>query len=149
MKLIPTYLADIPSHPSIAFPLRLQQGLLQKTEEGETYLTLLSIMARTPRGSWAGHRLFGFQEFFPEVSKEGLSVEARERMAAATVEEINSVLLDLSLTRYRVDSLVFDSMQTDMQQPDQARWAGRIMESQGVTLMLRETGADRATGYAL
>jgi hypothetical protein len=106
-------------------------------------------MARTPRGSWAGHRSFGFQEFFPEVSKENLTEESRTRMAAAMVEEINSVLLDLGLTRYRVDSLVLDSLQKDMQQSDQARWAGSTIESQGVTLMLRETGADRATGYAL
>ena len=147
--MIPTYLADNPSRPSIAFPLRLQQGLLQKTEERETYLMLLGIMARTPRGSWAGHRSFGFQEFFPEVSKENLTEESRTRMAAAMVEEINSVLLDLGLTRYRVDSLVLDSLQKDMQQSDQARWAGRTIESRGVTLMLRETGADRATGYAL
>jgi hypothetical protein len=148
MKLIPTYLADNLSSPSIAFPLRLQQGLLQKTDERETYLMLLGIMARTPRGSWPGHPLFGFQEFFLEIARESLSEESRTRMAAATAEEINSVFADLGLTRYRVDSFVLDPLEKDTQ-PHRAQWAGRAMGGRGATLMLRETGSDRATGYAL
>lgn len=147
--MIPTYRADNLSSPSIAFPLRLQQGLLQKTDERETYLMLVGIMARTPRGSWAGHPLFGFQEFFPEIAREGLSEESRERMAAATAEQINSVLLELGLTRYRVDSLVLDPLQKDTQQPDGARWTARATERRGVTLMLREHSSDRTVGYAL
>ncbi|RZU40310.1 hypothetical protein [Edaphobacter modestus] len=147
--MIPTYRADNLSSPSIAFPLRLQQGLLQKTDERETYLMLVGIMARTPRGSWAGHPLFGFQEFFPEIAREGLSEESRERMAAATAEQINSVLLELGLTRYRVDSLVLDPLQKSMQQSDDARWTTRATEGRGVTLLLREHSSDRTVGYAL
>src|SRR5258708_40211292 len=108
---------------------------------------LLGIMARTPRGSWAGHPLFGFQAFFPEITREGLSEESRKRMQVVTVEEINSVLLDLGLTRYRVDSLVLDPPQKDMQQTERTRWAGRAIEGQGATLMLRENGSDHAVGY--
>jgi hypothetical protein len=147
--LIPTYRADNLSSPSIAFPLRLQQGLLQKTDERETYQMLVGIMARTPRGSWAGHPLFGFQEFFPEIAGEGLSEELRTRMAAATAEQINSVLLELGLTRYRVDSLVLDPLRKDTQQSDSARRTARATEGRGVTLLLREHGSDRTVGYAL
>jgi hypothetical protein len=122
--------------------------LLQKTDERETYLMLLGIMARTPSGSWAGHSLFGFQEFFPEIAREGLSEESRARMAAATAEQINSVLLDLGLTRYRVDSLSLDPLQKNTPSSD-ARWTARATEGRGVTLMLRESGSDHPVGYAL
>jgi len=146
MALVPTYLAENLSNSSIAFPLRLQQGLLQKTDEREAYLMLLGIMARTPRGSWAGHPLFGFQEFFSGIIKEGLSQELRTRMAETTAGEINTVLSDLGLTRYRVDSLVLEPLEKNMQ----GAWrVEQTTEGRGVTLMLRETGSDRATGYAL
>jgi hypothetical protein len=131
------------SNPSVAFPLRLQQGLLQKTDEREAYLTLLAIMARTPRGSWSGHPSFGFQEFFPEITKEGLNAEARCRIANKTAQEINSVLFDLGLTRYFVDSLVLEPLQR------QGSWAAGATEQHGVTLMLRENGSERASGYLL
>lgn len=147
--MIPTYGADNTSSPSIAFPLRLRQGLLQKTDERETYLMLLGIMARTPRGSWAGHPLFGFQEFFPEISREGLSEEMRTRMAAAAAEQINSVLLELGLLRYRVDSIVLDALHKDTQLIEGTRWTGRITEPRGVTLMLHEAGSDRTVGCSL
>ena len=146
MALVPTYLAENLSNSSIAFPLRLQQGLLQKTDEREAYLMLLGIMARTPRGSWAGHPLFGFQEFFSGIIKEGLSQELCTRMAETTAGEINTVLSDLGLTRYRVDSLVLEPLEKNMQ----GAWrVEQTTEGRGVTLMLRETGSDRATGYAL
>jgi hypothetical protein len=147
-KLIPTYLADNLSNPSISFPLRLQQGLLRKTDEREAYLILLGIMARTPQGSWDGHPLFGFQEFFPAITTEGLSEESRTHLTIVTVEEINSVLNDVGLTRYSVDSLVLDPPDKDAQS-SRAQWTGRAMDERGVTLMLRETGSHRAIGYAL
>ncbi len=147
--MIPTYVAESLSNPSIAFPLRLQQGLLQKTDEREAYLMLLGIMARTPQGSWAGHPLFGFREFFSEIVKEGLSPDSRTRMAEATAGQINSTLVDLGLTRYRVDSLVFEPLAKDTEGADRVRQAERMKEGHGVTLMLRESASDRATGYAL
>lgn len=144
-----TYLAENLSNPSVAFPLRLRQGLLQKTDERDAYLTLLGIMARTPRGSWPGHPSFGFQEFFSEVTKEGLSQELRTRITEAVAKEINAVLADLGLTRYRVDSLAVDPLEKDLPGGDGMRWTGHTMERRGVTLMLRESGSDRAAGYAL
>lgn len=147
--MIPTYLAEDLSNPSIAFPLRMRQGLLQKTDEREAYLMLLEIMARTPRGSWAGHPAFGFQEFFLEISRESLSQDARVRRAEIAADEINAVLVDLDLTRYCVDSLVLDPLQKDEPALDRARLMTRSMEGRGVTLMLRERGSDRAAGYAL
>jgi hypothetical protein len=149
MALIPTNLAENLSNPSIAFPLRLQQGLLKKTDEWEAYLTLLGIMARTPRGSWMGHPFFGFHEFFAEIAKEGLSQESRTRMAETTAGQMNATLIDLGLTRYRVDSLVFEPLEKTTQGAGDARWAGRMREGHGLTLMLRENGSDRATGYVL
>jgi hypothetical protein len=149
MTLIPTYIAENYSNTSIAFPLRMRQGLLQKTDEREAYLTLLGIMARTPRGSWAGHPTFGFQEFFSEATKEGLTLESRMRMATVTAEEINAVLIDLGLTRYRVNYLVFDPLPKDIQGLDRVRWVGHTIAERGVTLMLCESGSDRTAGYAL
>jgi hypothetical protein len=145
----PTYRAENLSSSSIAFPLRLQQGLLQKTDDQGAYLTLLEIMARTPRGSWHGHPLFGFHEFFAEVTKEGLSPESRIRIAEKAANEINTVLADLGLTRYRVDSLLPDALEPTMRDADRTRWTNHLTERRGVTLMLRENGSDRATGHTL
>jgi len=69
--MAPTVPQENLSPPPIAFPLRLDGGLLQKTNEREAYLLLLGIMARTPRGSWAGHSSFGFHEFFSEITRQG------------------------------------------------------------------------------
>lgn len=131
------------SNPSIAFPFRLQQGLLQKTSERESYLMLLEIMASTPQGSWAGHPLFGFQDFFAEMTKEGLPQDTRNRIADRTAQEINTVLTDLGLTRYHVDSLVLDST------PQQALRTTEFESPRGVILMLRESDSERASGYLL
>jgi hypothetical protein len=149
MALIPAYPAETLSNPSIAFPLRLQQGLLEKTDEREAYMTLLGIMARTPRGSWAGHPSFGFREFFSEIVKEGLSPDSRTRVAEAVAGEINSILVDLGLTRYRVDSLLFEPLEKDTEGAARVRRPKHMREGHGVTLMLRESGSDRATGYTL
>jgi len=147
--LAPASFAENLSSPSIAFPLRLQHGLLQKTDEREAYLTLLGIMARTPRGSWAGHSAFGFHGFFSEVAKEGLSEELRARIVERTTKEINAVLANLGLTHYLVDLLVLDPIEKDSQGGDRTRWTGHGMQERGVTLILRESGSDRAAGYAL
>ncbi len=149
MALTPAYFAENLSSPSIAFPLRLQQGLLQKTDEREAYLTLLGIMARTPRGSWTGHPSFGFHEFFSEVAKEDMPEESRIRIAEKTANEINAVLADLGLTHYLVDSLVLDPLEKDAHGGDRTRWTGHMMQKRGITLMLRGSGSDRAAGYAL
>ncbi len=141
----PIYSAENSLSRSVAFPLRLRQGLLQKTEEREAYLVLLGIMARTPQGSWPGHALFGFHEFFSEVTKDRLSQELRTRMAEKIVMEINTVLVDLELIRYSVDSLTLEPLENDLSGNGRARW----MEGRGVTLMLRENCSGHTIGYAL
>jgi hypothetical protein len=83
---------------SIAFPLRLRQGQIGKTDERAAFEALLAVMARTPRGSWLGHPLFGFHDFFtgPAIRRE---------LPEPTVEEINRVLIDLGLGSYSVTSI--------------------------------------------
>jgi hypothetical protein len=149
MELAPTYLAENLSNPSITFPLRLRQGLLQKTDERDAYLMMLGIMARTPRGSWPGHPLFGFQDFFPEITDENMSQESRTRMTETITGEINTVLADLGLTRYRVDSLTLEPLERVAQASNGVRPMGYKSEGRNVTLMLREAGSNRATGYVL
>lgn len=145
----PTHLMDDLPNQSIAFPLRLRQGLLLKAEERESYLTLVEIMARTPRGSWGGHPSFGFHEFFSEVVKDGLSPESRKRLAEATVKEINAVLADLGLTRYQADSLLLEPLEKETRGDGNPQWMRHAMEKRGVTLMLRESRSDRTVKYAL
>jgi hypothetical protein len=134
---------------SIAFPIRLRQGLLERSDEREVYLTLVAVMARTPCGSWPGHASFGFNELFSEITKYGLTPEARARILLAAVQKINSVLADLGLTRYQLESLVPDASETDPQQNSGRQWRGHEMERRGVTAILRESGSSRAIEYAL
>jgi hypothetical protein len=133
---------------SIAFPVRLQQGLLQRTDEREAYLALIAVMARTPRGSWPGHPSFGFNEFFREVSNESLTPESRKRITLAAVQEINTVLADLGLTRFQLESLMRDTPEHEsLQNPPQ--WNGNEMDRRGFSAILRESGATRTIEYAL
>jgi hypothetical protein len=117
---------------NFAFPLRMNQGLLRKTSERDAFLTLIGIMARTPRGSWAGHELFGFNEFFREGAKDSLSPEARKKMSDATVQTVNRVLEDLGLTSYRVESIGLESEGTS-----------------SFVLMLRAKDAERAFEFTI
>jgi DNA-directed RNA polymerase subunit N (RpoN/RPB10) len=134
------------SQPVIAFPVRVNRGLLQKTDERDAYLTLLGVMARTPQGSWMGHPLFGFRDFFTQISKDGLSREVRMRISETTAAEINAVLADLGLTRYCVESLTPDSLDKEIYNVENA---SRLTEKYGVTLTLRENGSSRTARYAL
>lgn|GEM_PF-6802003 len=134
---------------SIAFPIRMQQGVLQRTDEREAYMTLIGVMARTPRGSWSGHALFGFNEFFSEILKESLSEDSRRTIVQAVVEELNEVLADLGLTRYQVESIVPDPLEREGQASNRPRWSGHSMERRGITLMLRDPNTNSATGYVL
>lgn len=91
--------------PHIAFPLRIDDGLLRKTSGQESFLSLISLMARTRRGSWCGHELFGFSDFFAEAASNKLTPVSRKKLLEAVVQDINSVLQDLQLKVYRVESL--------------------------------------------
>lgn len=70
-------------------------------------------------------------------------------MAERAAEEINTVLADLGLTRYRVDSLVLEPIERDIQSGERPQRAIQPIEGRGVTMMLRESGSDRAAGYLL
>jgi hypothetical protein len=134
---------------SIAFPIRLHQGLLQRTDELEAYLTIIAVMARTPAGSWPSHTSFGFNEFFREVTKKALAPESRQRITLAAVQKINAVLADLGLRRYVVESLVLDAPEPEAQQRSLPQWSGHEMDRRGFTAILRENVDGRAVECAL
>lgn len=134
---------------SIAFPVRLHRGLLQRTDEQESYLTLIAVMARTPRGSWPGHPLFGFNEFFKKIANESLTPEARKGITAATVQDVKIVLADLGLTRFQLESIAPDRLEHESQQNTFQRWSGHEMDRRGFTAILRESGARHIIEYAL
>ncbi len=124
--------------PAIAFPLRLPRGLLKKTDEREAYLTMIHWMARTPRGSWAGHPEFGFVEFFQAVHQDGLAEEARLALADQTVARINRVLTDLGLTRYQAFSFLIEIIRKTATEPEHKLLSLSDEAGRGVTLLLRE-----------
>lgn len=84
----------------LTFPLRLQEnGLMQRTSQASSVIALLQLMARTPRGSWAGCPLFGLRDLFED-----------NRMRADTprlaLERMNAALADLDLNGYVVTEVV-------------------------------------------
>jgi hypothetical protein len=143
--------ASVESFPgsSIAFPVRLHQGLLLRTDEREAYLTLIAVMARTPRGSWPGHPLFGFNEFFQRIANESLTPELRKGITLAAVQEVNAVLADLGLTRFQLESIVSDTPERESQHNGRPQWSGHEMDHRGFSAILRESGAGRTIEYAL
>ena len=85
---------------SLAFPLRLQvNGMLQRTQPAASLVGLLQLMARTPRGSWAGCPSFGLRDLF-ENSR------VRADTARLAMERINETLTDLDLRSYKVTEVV-------------------------------------------
>jgi hypothetical protein len=144
-----TALAEELPGSSIAFPVRLRQGLLQQTDDREAYLTMIAVMARTPCGSWPGHPLFGFNEFFLEIANPTLVPESRQRIISAAVQQVNTVLTDLGLTRYQLEALIHDAFERELQQNNRPQWSGHEMDRRGVTAILRESSANRAIECAL
>lgn len=106
-------------------------------------------MARTPRGSWPGHPSFGFNEFFQEIANESLTPESRKNITVAAVQEINTVLADLGLTRFQLESIVPDTPEHESQQSGRPQWSGHEMDRRGFSAILRENGANRTIEYAL
>ena len=86
----------------LAFPLRLEGAFLQRTGEPEAVLQLISLMARTPSGSWPGCRTFGVRDLF-----EGMRLRP-ERLSHIT-ESINATLIDLGITNFRLGAITKDS----------------------------------------
>jgi hypothetical protein len=86
----------------LAFPLRLEGAFLQRTGEPEAVLQLISLMARTPAGSWPGCRTFGVRDVL-----EGMRLRP-ERVSHLT-DAINTTLTDLGITNFRVGGITKDS----------------------------------------
>lgn len=89
----------------VAFPLRLGGAFLRRCEEPDAIASLVSVMARTPHGSWAGGRHFGLRDFFEEA-------RLRPALPQLAVKELNLALQDLGITNYRVESIARET-QTD------------------------------------
>ena len=83
----------------ISFPLRFQNGFLRRTSEAEAILALLRLMATTPGGSWPGSKSFGVRDLFEEA-------RTHPDAPKTAMERMNSVLVDLGITGYRVESIV-------------------------------------------
>ena len=150
MELYPADDVARAANPSLAFPIRFERGMFETTNERESYFMLLEIMARTPRGSWCGHPLFGFNEFFLDASKSGLTHDQRTRLAETTLKDINAVLADLGLLRYRVESLVFETTAgSSASGLEKQRGWNQLKTDGGATLILREVDTDRTVKYAL
>jgi hypothetical protein len=80
--------------------MRLQEnGLLQRAPQSASVVALLQLMARTPRGSWAGCPVFGLRDLF-ENSR------MRADTARLAMERINEALVDLDLRGYTVTEVV-------------------------------------------
>ena len=80
--------------------MRLQEnGLLQRAPQSASVVALLQLMARTPRGSWAGCPVFGLRDLF-ENSR------IRADTARLAMERINEALVDLDLRSFTVTDVV-------------------------------------------
>lgn len=84
--------------PFIAFPLRLDNGFLRRTDEAEAVLRFIEMMARTPGGSWAGCPSFGVRHFFENMRMRPEGLRQAEKA-------INDTLADLGITHYRLKSI--------------------------------------------
>ena len=85
---------------SIAFPLRLQEsGLLRRDDRSASVLSLLQVMARTPRGSWHACPEFGLRDLFEDGRQ-------RADLPRLVAERINRTFADLGLKEYRADEVV-------------------------------------------
>ena len=79
----------------IAFPLRLEGGLLTRCGEPEAIVALVQAMARTPGGSWSGSTHFGLRDLLEDVRR-------RPALVPSLVAKLNEALIDLGVTNYRV-----------------------------------------------
>ncbi len=86
----------------LAFPLRLEGGFLNRCPQVNAILSLVSIMAKTPHGSWIGSRHFGIREFFEDA-------HAQPSLPSHAIQELNLALEDLGILDYRVQEIVRES----------------------------------------
>lgn len=82
---------------SLAFPLRMEKGLLRRCSESEALASLLEVIGRTDHGSWSGSEAFG---------TFGLTKAGATRQQARQIQDaLNQSLRDLHITAYRVASV--------------------------------------------
>ena len=140
---------DNTSHSALAFPLRLQNAQLQKTDEREAYETLVWIMARSQRGSWPGSALFGFREEIGEIFrvmlKDAAPGEQHLKACQVLACEINCALAALGLMLYEVEAIVLEEPPREMQGAEQALWFNHSMGASGATFVMRRN-ADSSIG---
>ncbi|HLJ88279.1 MAG TPA: hypothetical protein VKZ53_15780 [Candidatus Angelobacter sp.] len=90
---------------AIAFPLRLDRGLLRKVDQQDAVMTVIGIMARTPSGTWSGSSSFGFSDRFQELSNRKLTPEARKKLSEQILGGINQALKELGVSGYEAIAL--------------------------------------------
>lgn len=86
----------------LAFPLRVERGFLKRCSRADAIVLLLSVMAKTPHGSWIGSPHFGLREYFEEA-------RAHPELPAQAIEELNLALRDLGILDYRVQEISKES----------------------------------------
>lgn len=82
----------------IAFPLRLQGGLLKRCDEPEAIIALVQAMARTPGGSWSGSPHFGLRDLLEDARR-------RPSLIPNLLAKLNQALVDLGVTNYRLETV--------------------------------------------
>ncbi len=91
----------LPRHvmQSIAFPMRLQEnGFLRREDTTVALVSLLQVMARTPRGSWPACPSFGLRDLF-ENSRQQADTGSQ------AMHRINEAFLDLGITSHIVSEV--------------------------------------------
>jgi len=86
----------------LAFPLRLEGGFLKRCPQVNAILSLVSIIAKTPHGTWIGCRHFGMREFFEDA-------RAQPSLPSHAIQELNLALQDLGILDFRVQEIVKES----------------------------------------
>jgi hypothetical protein len=79
----------------ISYPVRLENGALERTDEVTALLQVCRIAARTPPGSWKGNGLFGFRELL------GPFTQSPELLRSLT-QSVNESLRDLGIVSFAI-----------------------------------------------
>ena len=86
----------------LAFPLRFERGFFNRCSREEAIVSLVSVMAKTPHGSWVGSPHFGLREYFEEA-------RAHPELPVQALQELNHALRDLGIVDYRVEEISKES----------------------------------------
>jgi hypothetical protein len=87
----------------------LRDGFLKKCDEADALLSLLSIMALTPKGSWSGCVGFGLRDAMGRA-------KGHPEKLQHVLEELNSVLSALGIVDFRVESINRESIEGGIEQ---------------------------------